>query len=100
MTLLNRIACISIRVLSRALNNPGGIPSSPAAGALFTFSLSSTSSTSVTDIPYQGLVHMPLRHLVAHSVHYFFSYLGFGNATAALWDLRPFQYVYLSPSGG
>ena len=41
MTLLNRIASISIRVLSRALNTPGGIPSSP--GALFTFSLCSTS---------------------------------------------------------
>ena len=48
MTLLNSIASILVRVLSRALNTPGGIPSSP--GALFTSSLSSTSSTSVTDI--------------------------------------------------
>ena len=48
MTLLNRIASILIRVLSRTLNTPGGIPSTP--GALFTFSLSSTSSTSATDI--------------------------------------------------
>ena len=48
ITLLNKAASISVRVLSRALNTPGGIPSSP--GALFTFSLFSTSSTSVTDI--------------------------------------------------
>ena len=55
--------------------------------------LVSVSSTSVTDISLSRSSTHALAAFGGSFRSLLFSYLGFGNATAALWDLRPFIFL-------